>query len=316
MKICIAGAGMAGLACATGLRLAGFEVTLLDKGRGPGGRMASRRLETPLGEAVFDLGAPAFTARHPVFMEQVQKWARAGVVAPWAAGGHDAWVGVPTMNAPLKALARDLDIHWSTRVSRISPTPQGWTITTEGDAVLGADAVVVALPAEQAADLLADVDAIISERARLSPSSPCWTVLLAFHERLPLLEDSLVGSENGPLGMAIRNCAKPGRSGPETWVVHAGSDWAARHLEASSGWIEKTVVAAFAERLAVTVPNPLACAVHRWRYARPACAGLGAAWDPRTRLGICGDWVAGPGVEDAWRSGTELAGLIAARSVD
>jgi predicted NAD/FAD-dependent oxidoreductase len=314
MKVIIAGAGMAGLACATALRSTGQEVLLLDKGRGPGGRMASRRLETPLGEAVFDLGAPAFTARDPMFQEQVQQWAELGAVAPWAAAGHDAWVGVPAMNAPLKALARELDVHWGTRVSKLSSTPDGWTITTDGNAVFRADAVVVALPAEQTADLLASVAAGISETARCSPSTPCWTVMLAFHERLPFPEDYLVGSDDGPLGLAIRNRAKPGRSGPETWVVHAGSDWSARNLESSSGWIEETVFAALVDRLAVKVPVPIACAVHRWRYATPASAGVGAAWDPRTGLGICGDWVAGPGVQGAWRSGMELARLVAGTS--
>jgi len=313
MRICIAGAGMAGLACATALRSAGEEVFLLDKGRGPGGRMATRRLETPSGEANFDMGAPAFTVRDPVFIEEVRHWAGLGVAAPWADAGHDAWVGVPAMNAPLKALARDLDVHWGTRVSKLSPTSGGWTITTDGDAVFGADAVVVALPAEQTADLLASAAAEISETARRSPSMPCWTVMLAFHERLPVPENYLVGSDDGPLGLAIRNRAKPGRSGPETWVVHAAPEWSARNLDSPSRVIEETMFAALSERLAVAVPVPLVCAVHRWRYARPESGSLGATWDPRTRLGICGDWVAGPGVEGAWRSGKELAGLIAAR---
>ena len=40
----IIGAGMAGLACATRLAAAGCAVRLFDKGRRPGGRMASKSL--------------------------------------------------------------------------------------------------------------------------------------------------------------------------------------------------------------------------------------------------------------------------------
>jgi predicted NAD/FAD-dependent oxidoreductase len=43
MRIGIVGAGMAGLSCAEGLANHGHDVVLLDKGRGPGGRMSTRR---------------------------------------------------------------------------------------------------------------------------------------------------------------------------------------------------------------------------------------------------------------------------------
>ena len=42
-KIAIIGAGMAGLACGTALASHGLQPHLFDKGRGPGGRMATRR---------------------------------------------------------------------------------------------------------------------------------------------------------------------------------------------------------------------------------------------------------------------------------
>ena len=49
MRIAIIGAGMAGLSCADALRDEGHEIALFDKGRGPGGRMSTRRVDTPLG---------------------------------------------------------------------------------------------------------------------------------------------------------------------------------------------------------------------------------------------------------------------------
>ena len=48
-RVAVIGAGLAGLACATALARAGHAVTVLDKGRGPGGRMSARRVETSLG---------------------------------------------------------------------------------------------------------------------------------------------------------------------------------------------------------------------------------------------------------------------------
>ena len=59
------GAGIAGLACAQRLLDGGYSVTLFDEGRGAGGRMATRRVITPVGETAFDHGAQYFKARDP-----------------------------------------------------------------------------------------------------------------------------------------------------------------------------------------------------------------------------------------------------------
>ena len=61
MQFAIIGAGMAGIACADALQAAGHAVAVFDKGRGPGGRMSTRRMETPLGTVAFDHGAQYFT---------------------------------------------------------------------------------------------------------------------------------------------------------------------------------------------------------------------------------------------------------------
>ena len=61
MQIAIVGTGMAGLSCATRLAALGHEVALFDKGRGPGGRMATRRVEADGTLLRFDHGAQYFT---------------------------------------------------------------------------------------------------------------------------------------------------------------------------------------------------------------------------------------------------------------
>jgi phytoene dehydrogenase-like protein len=105
MKVAIIGAGIAGLSCALRLQQDGCVVTLFDKGRGAGGRMATRRIETPGGMIAFDHGAQYLTMRDPDFVAAMQGWAAAGVVARWPAAGPDAWVGTPGMNAIVGHLA-------------------------------------------------------------------------------------------------------------------------------------------------------------------------------------------------------------------
>ena len=58
-NVTVIGAGIAGLACATALAQAGLNVTLLDKGRRPGGRVATRRIDN----TTFNHGAQFASAR-------------------------------------------------------------------------------------------------------------------------------------------------------------------------------------------------------------------------------------------------------------
>ena len=82
MRVAVVGAGISGLTCAGRLANAGFEVLVLEKSRGPSGRMATRRAEPQL---QFDHGAQYFTVRDPRFERVVQRWIAAGVAAQWDA---------------------------------------------------------------------------------------------------------------------------------------------------------------------------------------------------------------------------------------
>lgn len=304
-RVAIIGAGLAGLACATRLGEDGVAVSLFDKARGPGGRMSVRRIETPSGEAAFDHGAQYFTVRGASFRDQVTGWAADGVAAPWPAAGPEAWVGVPGMNAPVRALAAGRDVAWGTRVEGLARDGAGWRLhTTEGPGDRF-DAVVVAVPAEQAAVLLRDHDPALTAAAAESVSQPCWTVMAAFDRRLDCLPDVL--RDAGPLGWAARNGAKPGRGPVEAWVLQGSPDWSRDHLEDPAEAVSAALLAALAEAAGGPLPAPVAVSAHRWRYARSAPGAGAVLWSAATGLGCCGDWVNGPRVEAAWDSGVALA---------
>lgn len=310
MRISIIGAGLAGLACGAALAGAGHGVALFDKARGAGGRMSTRRTRTPQGEVSFDHGAQYFTAHDPAFRAQVEAWSAAGLAAPWTAAGTGAFVGVPAMNAPARRMAAGLDVRLEQRVDALVRGPEGWHLRGGNIEAGPFDAALVALPAEQAAVLLQGVDASFAGCAADTPSAPCWTVMAAFAGRLPVEDDVL--RDRGPVIWAARNSAKPGRSGPEAWVIQAGPDWSAGHLEEAPETVLATLLALFAQGAAVRLPVPLSAAAHRWRYSKSGAAGDGMLWNPARRLGVCGDWLLGPRVEAAWLSGTRLAAAVLA----
>lgn len=310
-EIAIVGAGMAGLACATQLARDGRQVTLFDKGRGPGGRMATRRAEIGGETLRFDHGAQYFTARDSGFQEQVALWESESVVAPWPAAGEDAWVGTPAMNAPIKALAEPLEVQWAARVTDIVNSEQGWRLNVD-DEIHEFESVVFGIPAEQAAELLADIHAEFADRARRTQSRPCWALMAQFPERLEC-GDVLRGGEGDTVSWAARNGAKPGHDGSESWVVHGSPDWSLAHLEEEAKSVAGQLLDAFLHQAEVMPQAPLHMAAHRWRFAMAEpIDGPDALWDAEARIGVAGDWLIAPRVEAAWLSGTRLARAILA----
>ncbi|WP_306089710.1 NAD(P)/FAD-dependent oxidoreductase [Qipengyuania flava] len=311
MQIAIVGAGMAGLSCATRLAALGHEVALFDKGRGPGGRMATRRVEADGTTLRFDHGAQYFTARDPRFVEQVARWEREGVVARWDAAGADAWVGTPAMNAPIKAMAGRHDVQFGTRIEQLLRDGDGWQLDGEGAPDRRFDAVVIALPAEQAGPLLQPHASAMGDLADATRSAPCWTVMAAFEQRLPSEQDTI--RHHGPIGWAARNNAKPGRGSAECWVVQASPDWSRTHLEDEATAVETALLDQLADAIGAPLPPRLAISAHRWRFARSGAAGKEALWDAQQRIGVCGDWLIGPRVEAAYLSGRILAETVGGR---
>ena len=311
MRIAIVGAGMAGMSCGQRLSRLGHEVRLFDKGRGPGGRMATRRMECGGTTLHFDHGAQYFTARDPRFVEQVAHWEASGVAARWAAAGDDAWVGTPAMNAPLKAMAGELGVQFGTRIEQLVRDGEGWQIDGEGAPDARFDAVLVAVPAEQAGPLLQPHAPAMATLADQTASDPCWTLMAGFEAPLALVQDTL--RQRGPIGWAARNNAKPGRASEECWVIQASPEWSRAHLEEDAETVAAALLAELAEANGGPLPRQLGATAHRWRFARSGTAGEEALWDAEQRIGVCGDWLIGPRVEAAYISGLLLAEAVGGR---
>ncbi len=297
---------MAGLACATRLSEAGHTVTVFDKGRGPGGRMAARRAEIG-GETVgFDHGAQYFTARDPEFRKAVAAWHTFGVVAPWPAAGDDAWVGTSGMNGPIRAMASALDVSWGTRIERVHRDGERWKLETDHKSFV-ADAVVCAVPAEQAGVLLGDAAPDLAALAQNVTSQPCWAVMAAFADRLNIPDDALKNPD-AAISWAARNSAKPSRAGGECWVLHASPARSHEILDLPKEEAAAVLLDDFFAQTGLQPATPIHLAAHRWLYAMPGKPADGVVrYDAERHIGIAGDYLHSPRVEGAFLSGLALA---------
>lgn len=324
LPIAVVGAGLAGLSCAQALLQAGHAVHVLDKSRGPSGRMSTRRAEDERGPWQCDHGAQYFTARDPQFRAEVARWQQAGVAALWDARltsfDGSAWttpatplerfVGAPRMTAPgawlVQQLGPQATTQWQTTVQHLQHHADGWAITSaeHGTHAQRYSAVVLAVPAPQAVPLLAPVAPAGAATAASVRMRGSWALMLRYAAPLALPWDGAFINA-GPLRWVARDSSKPGRTGPETWLLHATAAWSDAHIEEDASAVIATLLAAFA---ALGGPAPQAATAHRWRYADTEAPLTQGSWlDAPLRVGLCGDWLHGGKVEGAWLSGRALA---------
>lgn len=326
----VVGAGMAGL-CAARLLLDDddWQVTLLDKSVGPGGRMATRRI----GAASFDHGAQFFTVRSDEFRALVEQWTATGCpIRVWGEGlarvrhvaegpgaadeggdGHPRYAVRTGMNALAKHISAGLEVVPDRRVNAVTVADGRWRVVSDhGDEF--ADAVVLTPPVPQALALLDAGDAHLpaDDRRVLGDVSydPCLAVLLTLDRSVHLPAPGGVQMAEGPVRILSDNQAK-GTSRTPGLTVHLDAEVSRVRFDDPPGAVVRDTLEWVGPWLdgAVTTGWQVA----RWRYSQPVSLD-----DRRTvRSEVAGLPVvfAGDAFGEAKVEGAVRSGLAAARAL-
>jgi predicted NAD/FAD-dependent oxidoreductase len=318
VDVVVVGAGWSGLSAASRLTDAGYRVVVVEKGRGAGGRSATRRQDG----YGFDHGAQYFTARGEAFRGAVAEWRRRGLVATWSprltvfgprpesAGTtpDERLVCVPGMNAVLSELASGLDCRFAQRVERMRHVGH-WELGLSDGGRLEAHSVVLTAPPAQASALLGTKHPCF-ERLESVPMAPTWALMAGFEDLEDPGFDAAFDNE-GPLSWLACNGSKPARERASTWIAHASVEWSLEHLERDAHWVAEVLYEALCRRLDCGDPRPAILTAHRWRYAQcRESIRIGCLWQEDQNLAVAGDWAAGNRIEGAWTSGQSAAGCI------
>ena len=318
--VLVVGAGMAGLLAARRLVASGRHVVVVDKGRGVGGRLATRRI----GEGVFDHGAQFFTSADADFDTEVAAWLDAGVVAEWfdtrlepdgsrVSDGHPRWRGTAGMAGIAKHLASSLDVRTGCRLVSLAADRDGWTATDADGGTIRAAAILVTSPVPQTLALLeaggVDLDAIDRVELEAVDYHPCIAVLALLDGPSGIPEPGALRPAGEPLDWVADNQMK-GISPVPALTVHAGSA-TSRELWAASDTDVVDQLLAAVPGLA-SKPLPDGVQVQRWLYARPVqcrpeSARLLAGLPPAV---LAGDAFGGARVPGAAASGIAAASLL------
>jgi len=319
IRVAVVGAGISGLICARTLADHGVSVTVFEKSRGVGGRMATRRTNDGLS---FDHGAQYFTVSDYSFGKCIQAWQQDNLVEHWNGrirvlrqgriescnNDKRRFVGIPGMTSICKYLATDLDVHLRHEIASLQSVGKSWhPIDKMGNSQGTFDCVIVATPSSQAARLLEPVPKL-AKLAEQIEMQPCWAVMAAFDQPLPVDFDGAFVNDSA-LSWVARNSSKPARSlSKDCWVLHGSVSWSKKNFQMTDEEAKAFLLNEFWRGTDLRPSPPRSVDVHRWRYAKPLTPlDNRCLFDAVAGLGACGDWCREPRVEGAFLSGSDAA---------
>ena len=312
MRVVVVGAGIAGLMAAQSLSKSGHDVVVVDKGRSPGGRLATRRID----DATLDHGAQFFTVRDSLFESHVSEWIASGVVTEWCRGfdttiqnndGYPRYRGVRGMTDIAKHLAQGLDVRCNTLAFSIAPgATSKWQLKIDDGSVLDADAIIVTCPLPQAYALLVTAGIELPESMLRTEYDRTICLLAVLNQSSALADSGGLQNPDETFSFIADNAIK-GISSATALTLHANPQFSLEHWDTSTDDVQRLLL----ERASPWIGDAtvITSQIKKWRLATPLAIWPERYW-ANDMIVLAGDAFGGPKIEGAALSGLAAANYL------
>jgi len=313
MRIVVVGAGIAGLIAAQSLSKSGHDVVVVDKGRSPGGRIATRRID----DATLDHGAQFFTVRDSLFESHVSEWIASGVVTEWCRGfdttsqnndGYPRYRGVHSMTDITKHLAKGLDVRCNTLAFSIARgATSKWQLKIDDGSVLDADAIIVTCPLPQAYALLVTANIELPESMLRTEYDRTICLLAVLNQSSAVTKPGGLQNPDETFSFIADNAIK-GISSAVALTMHANPQFSLEHWDTSTDDVQRLLL----ERASpwIGAATVITSQIKKWRLATPLTIWPERYW-ANDMIVLAGDAFGGPKIEGAALSGLSAANYLA-----
>lgn len=321
----IVGSGICGLTAANILRDNDISVTVLDKGRGIGGRIATRKFSHEMtGEGVFDYGAQYFTARDERFKKWVEKWIKLGIVNKWSEGfvnskgdlkidNQNRYIGSENMRQITKFMAQDLDLHQSTKVTKFNWEEDKWLVLTEDEKTYYSKNLLLTSPVPQSLALIRESNISLDQDLRTNLENieydPCIVLMALCESETNIPKPGGMWVDDEHISWISDNYKKGIKTEAISVTVHTSPTFSRNNWNESNESIYNKLSG---EILELTGTEVVGYQIHKWLYSQPVTFfdSYFAFTNKSGPIYFAGDAFSGPRVEGAFISGLEAGNEI------
>ncbi|CAA6822029.1 MAG: Putative NAD/FAD-dependent oxidoreductase [uncultured Sulfurovum sp.] len=291
MKIAIVGAGFSGSYLAHQLHKKGHSITLFEKSRGVGGRMATRSME----QTKVNHGCNALQTKTEAFQSFCELMVQKNLLEKKDAHTYTA----SAMNTFLKYLSQNATLKTDTLIKKIVYKNNRYTLTDQNEVEhKDFEFLLLTLPAPQILNMDFELEEHLKEQLKTVQYESVATLVLT-GKTLSELDKIQLSKINSLKKISLQN--------NNTYVIHMDKAFSNQHNHLNKNAITPYIV----NEIQRVVPNfklyNYNYFTHLWKYgftSKPL--NIPYVYNEKRNYAISADWLMGESVEDAFLSAKKL----------
>lgn len=303
--VIIIGCGMTGLSAGITFKKLGLNPLLIDKGRGYGGRLATRRIL----DNSFDHGAQ-YIEPSPRFLSWLEEYLNKDQLVHWNfSSSIKTFISKQGMANLAKNLSNELNVKLNTRVEKIKYESNQWHVQTDGGQSFFSKRLLLTAPLPQSLDLLQKNNIFIEETDLTSITyRPCLVLMMVLSEIHNLPEAGGMFIKNPILEWVCDNQKKGISNNQHSITVHCTNDYSTDSYDLSDEKIFESIYSEFSKYFPNTL---LKYEIKKWKYSSPTKIFKSVYYRSNfPGLYLAGDAFGGGSLEGAFRSGEATAHIM------
>ena len=318
IDFCVLGSGVAGSTIAN-LLSKKYSVHVFDKARGPGGRSSNKRFKHNLS---FDHGVQYISPKSKRFIKYIHKLHKNKILKSWDDNHLEykkkkkpfstKYIGRKANNDLVKYNLKNIKQSFASPIEKIDFKKYFWEITLKNKSKYQFKSLIITCPFPQLKKLAKNYlnKNILKLKVQMQPNI---TVMLAFKNQKNLPISSIKFNDEILAWAANENSKKRFKSNINLWTLQATLKWSKKTINKykNDKSIMSQIIMRFLKLTGFKKDKIIFKKIHGWKYSyNYEKTPYLSIWDQKINLGICGDWLNGPKVENAWLSANDLARKI------
>ena len=318
IDFCILGSGISGSTIAN-LLSKKYSVQVFDKARGPGGRSSNKRFKDNLS---FDHGVQYISPKSKVFRKFIENLYKKKILKTWNENHLDftfekkpffsKYIGKRANNDLAKYNLKGIKQSFASPIIKIHFNKYFWEITFNDKSVHQFKSLILTCPYPQLKKLAKNYldKKILNLKVQMQPNI---TVMVAFKNQKILPISSIKFNDDILAWAANENSKKRFKSSINLWTLQATLNWSKKTINKykTDKSIMEKLINRFVQLSGFNKKKIVFKKIHGWKYSYNfEVTPYLSVWNKKYNLGVCGDWLNGPKVENAWLSANDLARKI------